>query len=97
MTALAWLPSGLHRSQGAAIPCCMACVLPLRLHLLRCRPHALQGHGRSAAAAAALLLAAGKAPSADAALGKVKELRPGASPNHRQVAALHSWAAKYRR
>lgn len=58
-------------------------------------PPELQGHGRSAAVAAALLVAEGEAPSADAALEKVKELRPGASPNHRQVAVLRSWAAKY--
>ena len=42
-----------------------------------------------------MLMAAGKAPCVDAALEKVKKLRPGASPNHRQVAALRSWAAKF--
>lgn len=63
----------------------------------RRRPTCLQGHGRSAAAAAALLQAAGEASSADEALELVKRRRPGASPNHRQVAALHDWAAKYQR
>ena len=69
-------------------------MIVLLLPLPSC-PAWLQGHGRSAAAAAALLQAAGDASSAHDALELVKERRLGASPNHRQVAALHDWAAKY--
>lgn len=54
------------------------------------------GHGRSAAMAAALLLAAGEAPSAEAALRRVKQARPGASPNGRQRDQLREWAAARR-
>lgn len=55
------------------------------------------GHGRSAALAAAILLAAGEAGSPQAALALVKERRPGASPNRRQVEGLLCWAAQRRR
>ncbi|KAL4444166.1 hypothetical protein ABPG75_011903 [Micractinium tetrahymenae] len=53
------------------------------------------GHGRSAAMAAAVLLAAGEASDAGAALSSVKAARPGACPNWRQEEALHEWAARY--
>lgn len=55
----------------------------------------MQGHGRSAVMAAALLLAGGEALSPDHALRLVKERRPGASPNRRQVHSLHAWACTF--
>lgn len=66
-----------------------------RAPLVPAPPLCPQGHGRSAAVAASLLLAGGQAGSAEEALRQVKAARPGASPNRRQVAALHAWAAAY--
>eukprot|EP00887_Chlorella_sp_A99_P003205 scaffold9.g3205.t1 len=54
--------------------------------------HCTHGHGRSAVAAAAVLIGAGQARDVDEALARVRAARPGASPNHRQVAQLRKWA-----
>jgi protein-tyrosine phosphatase len=56
---------------------------------------AVQGHSRSVALAAAALMAEDVSQTPDAALQRIKHVRTGASPNHRQVAALEAWAKQY--
>lgn len=58
-------------------------------------PNCKQGHGRSAALAAAVVLAHGEADDAQSALGRVQAARPGACPNRRQEEVLHEWAAPF--
>lgn len=46
--------------------------------------HCAQGHGRSATAAAFLLVASGRAPDVAAALAQIQAVRPGARPRRNQ-------------
>ena len=54
--------------------------------------HCAQGHGRTATAAAAWLIATGREPSVSAALARVLEVRPGAHVRAGQRRALEAWA-----
>lgn len=55
--------------------------------------HCAQGHGRTGMIAAALLVARGHAPNAEAALAQVQRARPGVRLSHAQQEALDALSA----
>jgi hypothetical protein len=56
--------------------------------------HCALGHGRSASVAAAVLVAAGDAPDAAAALGRLNGVRPNVGLHDVQRASLDRWVAR---
>lgn len=60
-----------------------------------CYIHCAHGHGRSATVLAAVLIATGKAKTAEEAVAVMRAARPRVRLNKPQAAALRSWIAGY--
>eukprot|EP00882_Tetradesmus_deserticola_P019709 GHRQ01021239.1.p1 GENE.GHRQ01021239.1~~GHRQ01021239.1.p1 ORF type:complete len:277 (+),score=60.15 GHRQ01021239.1:556-1386(+) len=60
-----------------------------------CYVHCAHGHGRSATVLAAVLMATGKAKTAEEAVAVMRAVRPRVRLNKQQAAALTSWIAGY--